>query len=138
MKGLYLLLFAIGFATVGVTTKTDASPPASICKEVPTIKQLATEQTPVEFTVTNYADVHFLYAVENAEHFAVTELKGTQRPQVVYQSQPNKATAMVDTSTSRVLVKISILAKRAIPELNFQYSEGRATEYHCNGNSNIA
>lgn len=131
MKGLHLLLFAIGLATVSVTTKADASPPACIYEDVPTIKQTATEQMPVEFAITNYTQVYIPFVAENSEHFAVTQLKGTQSLKFVYHSQPNKATAVVDTSTSRLFAKHSTIDKRSIPELNFQYLEGRATEYMC-------
>lgn len=133
MKGLYLLLIASSIAVVSVSCNTSHDPPkeqASI--SVPTINQMPTEQMAQVYTLTNYADVQIPFAVENPVHFAINNLKGTQSHKFVYKSQTYKSSAFVDTSTSKILANHqTITDRRSIPELNFQYTEGRATEYMC-------
>lgn len=93
---------------------------------------MPTEQMAQVYTLTNYADVQIPFVVENPVHFAVNNLKGTQSLKFVYKSQTNKSSAFVDTSTSNVLANHqTITDRRSIPDLNFQYLEGRATEYMC-------
>lgn len=96
----------------------------------PSIKQTATEQMPcTTFTLSN----HRVDGLEVAHLVAYVPSNDAVKVDEDYtscaMSAPVKDVQFVDTSTNVMHPITSIIDKRSIPQLTFNYIEGRATEY---------
>lgn len=95
-----------------------------------TIVQTATEQMPfAEFALSNYRVDELEVAHLVAYEPTIDAIKVDEDYTSCAMSAPVKDVQFVDTSTKMMHPITSMIDKRSIPQLNFKYTEGRATEY---------
>ena len=132
MKKQYLFLSLIACFSLTSGLCSTRSPSDTKYGHESTIVQTATDQMPfAEFTLSNYR-------VDGLEvaHLSSVAIESTSDAVKVNEDftscascAPTKDVQFVDTSTSVSHSVTYTLDKRSIPELTFNYLEGRATEY---------
>ena len=127
MKKQTFILLAL--ACFSLTSGLCSHPPPLEAKQKheSTFAQTVTDHSPM-FTITARDESFALYVAEIPNHF-VTMTKENEDFTSCASCTPTKDVQFVDTSTSVSHSVTYTLDKRSIPELNFNYIEGRATEY---------
>ena len=130
MKKQLFLLYALTCFSLTSGLCSSHPPDKELKVHEPSNRQTATDQMPfTEFTLSNYRvdglEVAHLVAYEPT----IDAVKVDEDYTSCAMSAPVKDVQFVDTSTNVIHPITSMIDKRNIPQLNFNYIEGRATEY---------
>lgn len=129
MKKQFLFLSLIAFLSMS-SVSVDASPPLDIGNRIePTIKQTVAVIPQDLFVLTQYELNSFETDEMLIEDYSITSVKVDEDYTSCAMSAPVQDVQFVDTSTNVIHPIASMIDKRSIPQLNFNYIEGRATEY---------